>query len=115
VVRYWAVCGLLQMGESAKKAVPALKKTLTDSSAAVAITAAEALYRMGFKTVSRQAILQHLSNPEIMIQLLALNVIDNSCWGGEVIRNAVEGVAIKQQLKKNEYISRMTEWILNKP
>ncbi len=114
VIRYWAACGLLQMGDKAKKSVPALKKSLTDPSADVAITAAEALYRMGFKTESRQAILKYLNSSEIMVQLHTLNVIDNSCRGDEIMNNAVEDVAKQQQVKKNEYISRMTEWILNK-
>lgn len=103
------------MGDKAKKAVPVLQKTLSDPSADVAITAAEALYLMGFKTESRQTILKHLNDPEIMVQLHALNVIDNSCRGDEIINKAVEEVAKQQQVKKNEYISRMTEWILSKP
>lgn len=115
IIRYWAACGLLQIGDKAKKAVPVLQKTLSDPSADVAITAAEALYLMGFKTESRQTILKHLNDPEIMVQLHALNVIDNSCQGDEIINKAVEEVAKQQQVKKNEYISRMTEWILSKP
>lgn len=115
VIRYWAACGLLQMAGKAKEAAPALKKTLTDSSADVAITAAEALYRLGYKDESRQTLQQYLNTPEIMVQLHALNVIDNSCKGDQQLIKAVEDLAAKQQVKKNEYISRMTEWIPNKP
>lgn len=115
VIRYWAACGLLQMNDKAKKATPALQKALTDPSAAVAITAAEALYKFGYKDKSRQTLLRYLNDSQIMKQLHALNVIDNNCRGDEIMIKAVEGVAKIQQVKKNEYISRLTEWILNKP
>lgn len=115
LIRYWAACGLLQLGDKARTALPALKKSLTDPSADVAITAAEALYKLGDEKESVQLLLQSLRDPRIMVQVHALNAIDNSCKPDAQIRKAVENLAARQHVKKNEYISNMTQWILNKP
>ena len=115
VVRYWAACGLLQLGDKARQAAPGLKLALTDSSPDVAITAAEALYRQGYKSESLHTLLQALNNPQVMVQVHALNVIDNNCRQEPSAVKAVTEVWEKQGEKKNEYVSRMVEWILNKP
>lgn len=114
-VRYWAACGLLQLGNKAGAAAPGLKTALADTVPDVAITAAEALYRLGEKNESRQLLLRSLNNPEIMVQVHALNVIDNSCNGDAELRKAVESVAERQLVKRNEYIFNITKWILDKP
>ncbi|ANH83580.1 sulfatase [Niabella ginsenosidivorans] len=115
LLRYWAAIGLLQLSDKAREAVPALKRALADSSAEVAITAAEALYRLGDKNESERLLLQSLNNPGIMVQVHALNAIDNSCKPDGQTRKAVADLAARQAVKKNEYISNMTKWILNKP
>ena len=115
VIRYWAANGLLQLGEDAKYAVASLETALTDASADVAITSAEALYKLGHTAEALPVLLQSLNNPEIMVQLHALNVIDNSCRRDEQVIKAVSAVVEKQKVKRNEYISNISEWILNKP
>ena len=113
--RYWAACGLLQLGDKARGTVPALKSALADASADVAITAAEALYKLGYEKESVPLLLQSLNDPIAMVQLHALNAIDNSCKPDGQIRKAVEDLAARPAAKKNEYISNITKWILNKP
>lgn len=115
LLRYWAACGLLQLGDKARAAIPRLKVALADTVPDVAITAAETLYRLGDKNESRQLLLQSLNNPEIMVQVHALNAIDNSCVLNDEVRKAVEALAEKQVVKRNEYVFNMTKWILDKP
>lgn len=115
LIRYWAACGLLQLGDKAKAVIPVLKRSLTDPSADVAITAAETLYRLGDKNESLQLLLEALKDPDVMVQVHALNAIDNSCERTEPVRKAVASLLAEQALKKNEYISNISEWILNKP
>lgn len=115
LVRYWAAVGLLQLGVKARGAIPYLKACLADTTADVAIIAAEALYKQGRKKESSQVLLQALKNPEVMVQLHALNAIDNTCQRDAAIVHAVNEVLKNQQTKKNEYITNIASWILNKP
>ncbi|SDD04101.1 sulfatase-like hydrolase/transferase [Niabella drilacis] len=115
LLRYWAANGLLQLGEKARGALPALKRSLTDASPDVAITVAETLYRLGDKKASEPVLLVALNNPDIMVQVHALNAIDNSCVRNGQVRKAVTALAGEPAAKKNEYISNITKWILNKP
>jgi hypothetical protein len=114
LLRYWAASGLLQLGNNANAAVPGLKAALTDAAPDVAISAAEALYRLGYKNEGRRLLIQSLNNPEPMVQLHALNAIDNSCGSDGQIRKALEALVAKQDRKKNEY-TNMAKWILKKP
>jgi arylsulfatase A-like enzyme len=115
IIRYWAACGLLQLGDKAKAAIPALKNTLMDATPDVAITAAEALYRLGDQKDALPVLFKELDDKRNMTRLHALNVIDNSCQRDEQVHKAVAGLLTRQDVKKNEYLSRISEWILNKP
>ena len=115
VIRYWAASGLLQLGNKAKTAVPALKNKLADSNPDVAITVAEALYRLGYQKEALPVLFNEFDDKRNMVRLHALNVIDNSCKRDEQIRKEVADLLARPGIKNNEYLSRISEWILNKP
>ncbi len=115
LIRYWAACGLLQLGEDARKSIPVLQSALKDTSEDVAITAAEALYRLGDKNQSRQILLQALKSKNVMVQVHALNVIDYSCMQDAELLKAVEELSVRLPNPKSEYLSNLTRWILTKP
>ncbi len=115
VIRYWAANGLLQLGDKAGAAIPALKKAVTDETPDVAIAAAEALYRLGHQKEGLDVLLMALNNPSVIVRVHAMNAIDNSCKRNEKIREAMAKVLAGQEEKKNDYIFNMATWILNKP
>ncbi len=116
LIRYWAACGLLQLSDKAKPAIARLEASLTDTSSDVAVKAAETLYRLGYKKEARDALLRALNSPEVMVQLHALNVIDNNDFGkDELVKKAVAAILEKQKDQGNDYSTRLSARILNKP
>lgn len=113
-IRYWGASGLLQLGSEAKAAAPALKKALRDTSPDVAITAAEALYRLGYKDEAIPVLSKALDNNENMIRLHALNAIDNSCGTDGTLKETIVDFSTRADVKDNEYNMTLSLWILKK-
>ncbi len=75
-IRFWGATGLLVLGEKARPAMADLRKALYDSAPDVAVTAAEALYRLGDKAVARKSIYAILQSPNSFARTRAINTID---------------------------------------
>lgn len=112
--RYWAACGLLQLGDKAKAAAPALKNALDDPSPDVAITAAEALYKLGLEDEAMQVLLAALEHAEGLVRLHALNVIDNTCKVDKNIEKAVSRLQSRLSGTKSRYEANISRRILEK-
>jgi len=119
-IRYWGATGLLILKDDAKPAIPALKEASGDKSGAVATFAAEALYGLGEKELSRKIyihILQDTAAYDMNDQNFALNSID------AINDNNPDLIAAVQQLFKElgstpeglaSYPYRTAEWLFKK-
>lgn len=115
VERYWAATGLLVLGSQAKPALPALLKATNDPSPAVAIVAAEALYRLGEQAAGRKPLLTALNSPNMMVRTHALNAID--CLDDNTDETKAAVVAMVKNVNLSErgkYDLRMTNWLFEK-
>ncbi|MCX6327057.1 MAG: sulfatase [Bacteroidia bacterium] len=119
-IRYWGVTGLLILKDDARPAIPYLKEVSADKSGAVATLAAEALYGLGEKELTREIYIRILHDTvtyDINDQNFALNSID------AVNDNSPELISAVQQLFKElssspeglaSYTYRTAEWLLKK-
>jgi len=76
IIRYWAAVGCVILGKKAKPASDDLKKSLKDPSIAVRITAAEALYNLGYAEIAIPVLTSALESSNDKAILHAANVID---------------------------------------
>lgn len=105
-VRYWGATGLLILGEKARPAITNLRNATKDSSADVAVVAAEAVYRLGDKETARQALMNVLHSPNSFARTHALNVIAALNEQDPKIKSAV--VAMVKGLKEKN--NREYDW-----
>jgi arylsulfatase A-like enzyme len=75
VVRYWAATGCVILQNDALPAKAMLVKHANDSSVAVTIAVAEALYGIGDKETSLAILRKAIAHPELTARVHALNVI----------------------------------------
>ena len=75
-VRYWGARRLISDKESADKYYSKLVSLAVDSSAAVRLSAAEALYGLGDENIAFSVIDQALDHPSFSVQLMALNLLE---------------------------------------
>lgn len=108
IVRYWASHGLLLLGEGALSAEAELKKLLSDSSSAVRVTSAYALFSMGKKEAARDALIAELSKTKDEFAILyAINTIIHCRLSKEVPDEWIN--ATLKNKKTQEYVRRITE------
>ena len=114
-IRYWGAVGLRINLENAKAAIPALEvSALNDESGAVAALAAEALYKLGEKTIARQAYTRILSDKEtfnLTDRNFTLNSIDVTGDESPEIISIVKELAASAE---GEYDRNLTQYLLNK-
>lgn len=75
-IRYWGVTGLLSLGERARPALAELRKAASDSAPDVAITAGEALYRLGDTAAGRKTLLDALQSSNSFARTRAVGTIN---------------------------------------
>ncbi|WP_346238858.1 sulfatase-like hydrolase/transferase [Niabella insulamsoli] len=114
-IRCWAARGLLQLGNNAAPAIASLKEALTDTVPDVAIVAAETLYNLGQQDAALPVLFRLLKDKNEMVQLHALNAIDNSCKRSDVVKKQIEAFLSRQNDTTSKYLIRIAEWILEKP
>lgn len=114
-VRYWAAAGLLILKDDASPAIPQLREALNDLSPDVAIVAAEALYDLGEKTASIDALVKALEEDEVFVRVHALNVIDHTDEESKIIKQAVARmVNDRKNETRQRYDLRLVEWLAAK-
>lgn len=115
IVRFWAAIGLRKLAAEAGHAIPELTKALNDPSPDVAIAAAEALYFAGSKAPAVQALIKALKNPETIVRLHALNVIDITCKHDKKVLKAIDDMLAhpgKPGMSGVQFDIILGQWIL---
>lgn len=77
VVRYWAIYGIMLLGDQTDKTVPAVEKALNDSSDVVRMTAAEILCSSPDPEKGIKVLKEELKNKNKFVKLWAVNIITN--------------------------------------
>jgi len=116
-IRYWAMQGLLLLGEEARPLLPEIRKTAEDESWNVRVVAAEALYLLGETETAADAYRRVLQCDHVMARTHALNSIDHVGAPPElfledcisIIRNNYDSKA-----SGGQYDSRMIKWLFQK-
>ena len=112
-VRYWAATGCVILGEQAQPARAALEKHLADPSPNVAIASAEALYLLGEKEKSLDALTKALSYDQEMARVHAFNVLKLI---GEDARPALKAAKelVANSPADNSYDLRAAHYLIEK-
>jgi arylsulfatase A-like enzyme len=114
-VRYWGATGLLMLQAPTQVIIDDLKLALCDTSPAVAIVAAEALYRYEEEDIALKALKNLLSHSQAEVRCMAMNAID--CLGVDCnpIQNSVLNVldnSTKEERRRSDI--RLAEWLSRK-
>jgi hypothetical protein len=113
-IRYWAAQGLLLIGEAARPALADLKEASLDVSWNVSVVAAEALYRLGQKDQSVQAMNRVLECEYPMARTFALNAIDHmEGRPDEFLEGCLKVLSSYEELNR-QYDARVAKWLLEK-
>ena len=114
-VRYWGATGLLILGKKAAPAIDELKTALSDKSADVVSTAAEALYNLGEKEIAEEALLKVLTDDNEFARCHALNVIDCINDDSKTMKDGVLAMVKNAKSKKLKlYDMRAANWLFEK-
>lgn len=114
IVRYWGATGLLILGDQARPAVQALRDASHDVSPNVAVTAAEALYRLGEQEEAREAILATLRSDNAFARVYAMNAIDLLNEDSSEIKSGVIEMAKRIDRSGTSYDWRCAQDLLKK-
>ncbi|MEN8230602.1 MAG: sulfatase-like hydrolase/transferase [Bacteroidota bacterium] len=113
-IRYWAVQGMLLLGEDARPALADLEKAAFDESWNVSVVAAEALYRLGQKGQAVKAINRVLDCDYPMARTFALNSIDHMNGSAEEFLDRCLGVFARYEELAWQYDVRVSKRLLEK-
>lgn len=109
LVRYWAVTGLLALGEQARAAGPVLKATLQDKEVYIATVAAEALYKLGDKQPALAYLFKAIKDTSTMTRVQALNALQ---WATPEELKQVRPVLVAISSNKSEYDKKAANFLL---
>ncbi len=109
LVRYWAVTGLLALGEQARAAGPVLKSTLQDKEVYIATVAAEALYKLGDKQQALAYLFKAIKDTSTMTRVQALNALQ---WATPEELKQVRPVLVAISNNKSEYDKKAANFLL---
>ena len=109
-VRYWAAIGCVILGDKAVSASSQLEKALNDPSAAVRVTAAEAIFNLGQEEKALSTLKEALDSDAAVY---ALNVLD---FMGEKIQPLLNVLKSKiaSDWKKGKYEPRLAEYLISR-
>jgi hypothetical protein len=113
-IRYWAVHGLLLLGEDARPAEGELMDAAFGASGPVCVLAAEALYRLGFKERAIAAFNRVLESDSPMARTFALNSIDHMNGTAEEFLEGCLMVFANYEELNRQYDARVGKWLLEK-
>jgi len=110
VVRYWAAIGCVILGNRAGSASAQLEKALSDPSAAVRVTVAEAIFNLGQEEKALSVLKESLDSKAAVY---ALNVMDFMDEKIQPLLNILKS-KIASDWKKGGYESRLAEYLISK-
>jgi N-sulfoglucosamine sulfohydrolase len=111
VIRYWAVTGLLALGEEARAAKPLLTATLRDKEVYIATVAAEALYKLGDKQPALEYLFKAIKDNSTMTRVQALNALQLAT--PEELKQ-VKQVLVAMSNNKSEYDKKAANFLLQR-
>ncbi|MHB8901381.1 MAG: sulfatase-like hydrolase/transferase [Thermoguttaceae bacterium] len=111
VTRFWGVTGLVALGSKAAPVAGTLEKTLSDPSPDVAVTAAEALCRLGRVQKAMPVLLAALKHDSALVRLRALNVLDRLGPDARPAVDAIRNARMDQAGPVEDYVNRMSEYV----
>ncbi|MCE9548759.1 MAG: sulfatase-like hydrolase/transferase [Planctomycetia bacterium] len=107
VIRYWGATGIcIQNQPAAVATFEPLRKLLKDESPAVRVVAAEALCRTGHEKEGLASLVDSVAHSD---SLLALNALISL---GDIAKSAKDAIAASVPYKKDPYVERASEWLL---
>lgn len=108
-IRYWGAVGLGSLDRLSDKARQALQAGLADQQGAVRVAAADALCRHKLPDRAIEVLGKCLADPNEWVRLQAINVLDRLDEQARPVIGNIQAVASD----KNEYVVRVTEYVLN--
>ena len=114
VMRYWGAIGLLNLGEKAAPAIDALENALHDSSRAIAVLAAESLYRLDRKEEAVACLLNILGDENEYLGCLAMNTIDCLNIDDQRIKDKISLLSKNINMDLKSYDDRMIIRLMDK-
>lgn len=114
-IRYWGATALLILGEKAQGAIEELKAAAKDPSPNVATVAGEALFKLGYESEGRAALLEVLKMPNSFARTHALNAIDSIEDEAEDTQQAVlDMIGMVGEFNRQHYDLRAAKGLLTK-
>jgi N-sulfoglucosamine sulfohydrolase len=110
-VRYWAVLGLVHLGDRSKPTLDALTTTLEDSSVDVRLEAADALCRLGYPKLAIEVAVQALEHDSDWPRLQAIEVFKQM---GPEARPFIDRIRRAVGTTRNSYVKLMMQLFLEK-
>jgi len=115
-VRYWAMQGLLLLGEEARGALPEIREAAGDDSWDVRVVAAEALYHLGETDPALEAYRSVLQSDHMMARTRALNSIGHVDAPQDLVLD--ECLRILRDYESldrgDQYDARVIRWLFEK-
>ncbi len=113
-VRFWAIQGLLLLGESARPYVTEIQRAAFDPSWNVSTTGAEILYLLGEKENAIKAYNRVLNSDRPMARTFALTSIDHiNATPGEFLEVCLNVLGNYESIDR-QYDARVIKWLLEK-
>ncbi len=110
-IRFWAVIGLVALGEKAAPAADALEKATSDDAPNVAVAAAEALCHLGDVDAAMPVLLAGLKHESPLIRLRAINILDRLGAKGRPAIDAMRKAEMKKAGHVGDYLNRMSKYV----
>lgn len=114
-VRFWAAAGLAATEEKSRPYEKLLLKNVDNSSPAVRLAVAEALYHIGSSEEALRIIMKSLNHPDELVKLRALNLLQvlNKESLSESLSNQIQALIDREGVSGN-YVRRASEYLLQK-
>jgi N-sulfoglucosamine sulfohydrolase len=112
-VRYWAVTGLMLLGERSRPYLENINEAATDPSWDVRVKAAELLYLLGEKDPAEEVLKKVLACDRVMARTHALNCIDFLDAGPEEFLSPCLDM-LERSGRTDDYDGRMMQWLMEK-
>jgi len=110
-VRYWAVLGLVHLGDKSRSTVDALTSVLEDSSMDVRLEAADALCRLGCPKLAIEVAVNALEHDSDWVRLQAIEVFKQM---GPEARPFIDQIRRAVGTTRNSYVKLMMRLFLEK-
>lgn len=110
-VRYWALLGLIKLGDKSKPTIDALTAALEDSSVDVRLQAADALCRLGHQKLAIEVAVKALKHNSDWSRLQAIEVFEQM---GPEARTFADNIRQAAKTTRNSYVKLIMQFFLEK-